>query len=150
MKQEDAILVVEDTAKCAEWQIQAMGRVFPEIKIILARNLKEAHDALSDDRTHIRGILTDNGYPLVRGGERIGSKSIEGGAGTLLVKQIRSGKFGDEYHKLPIAWHTARIDERKIERVMSYEDAESEGMTRCFEKEDGPWGYEEMGSFLKH
>jgi hypothetical protein len=150
MQVDEIVLVVEDTARCATWQVQAMESKFPDKRVVLARNLKEAHDALNDDRLDVYGMMTDNGYPLVRGGERIGSKSIEGGAGTLLIKQIRSGKFGDKYQDLRVAWHTAKIDERKIERVLGYEDMMSEGSTACFEKEDGPWGYEDMGDFLKH
>jgi len=140
----ETIIVVEDTPHCAQWQMEAMHATFPDYEVIHVESLEEARQLFRDGAHHVAAVLTDNGYPGVPGGERIGSKTPEGGAGTLLTKLIRRGKMGNEYRDVPIVWHTARLDEGKTSRVMAYL-----GHTRCFEKGEGMEAYLPMGKQLK-
>ncbi len=150
MKKDEVIIVVEDTPHYAQCEIEAVLRTFPDKRICHVETLLGAHEILNDPNIDVYGIMTDNGYPLVPQGERCGSKSEEGGAGTLLIRQIRQGVFGEHYQTLPVSWHTARIDENKEQRVMAYEMLGAEGLTRCYQKGDGVRPFQQMAAHLIH
>jgi len=146
----ETILLVEDTQKCAKWQKKAVRNTIPEAEIIHVTTLLEAHKILVNPNIYVDAVMTDNGYPLVPDGDRYGSKTSDGGAGTLLIKQIRSGYFGEFYQTLPISWHTAKISDDKIEKVLSYDIDDFEGLTHCYEKGEGHKPYLEMAEHLIH
>lgn len=144
----DTILLVEDTDKYAKWQKKAVRRKFPDAKIIHVTTLLEAHKVLVNPNIYINAVMTDNGYPLVPNGDRCGSKNSEGGAGTLLIKQIRSGYFGELYQDLPISWHTAKINDDKVEKALSYDLEGFEDLTHCYQKGEGHKSYIVMTEHL--
>ena len=145
---EKIILVVEDTPHYAKWQIEALLRTFPDMHIRHVDTLLGAHEILNNPHIEVYAIMTDNGYPLVPDGERCGSKNEEGGAGTLLIKQIRQGAFGEIYQQIPIIWHTARISDDKKNRVLSHENPEYGIFTRCFQKGDGVRPFQKMTAYF--
>lgn len=147
---DQVVLVVEDTPHFAQWQIEAVMRIFPDMEIRHVETLLGAHEILNDPAYDVYAVMTDNGYPLVPGGERLGSKSKEGGAGTLLIKQIRAGMFGEHYQDLPVSWHTARISEEKRDRATQYDHDIGDGLTRCFEKGEGVKPFQHMATHLVH
>ena len=142
-KHTHTFLLVEDTPECAELQLAAMRYIFPHSTLIHVPTLEEARQVLNRHHQTICGVMTDNGFPVEVGGERMGSKSMEGGAGTMLVRLVRQGEMGENYQDLPIIWHTADIDDDKIEKVMIHA-----GHTKCFSKGEGEAPYRIMAEQL--
>ncbi len=140
-------LMVEDLPEQAAIQKEGLEKAFPGHEIIHVGTLSEACDLLRDTSRHITCLLTDNGFPVQPGGERLGSKTSSGGAGTKLVHDIRDGIFGAAYRTLPIAWHTAMLRAKKIALATSH-DTHCPGMTYCFAKTQTAEGYQEMGLYL--
>ena len=137
-----AILIVEDHPVVRAIFEQYIEREFPAEKfdIIKVDNLTDAVKYLADDNHNIVGALVDNGFPLAPESERIGSESEDMGAGTLLVRFMRTGKFGAlaksnkpiaealekehgdlsaRYKNIPIVWNSAGAELGKIEAVRS-------------------------------
>lgn len=150
MAKKDVILVVEDTEKCANWQTEAMHNVFPDKQVMHVTTLEDARKVLLNPEITVYGVLTDNGFPLEPNGERVGSKHETGGAGTLLIRQVRTGEFGEGYRGMNIVWHSADTEPEKVIKTLSQDGTFFIGRTKCFRKGDGISPYEEMGRFLKH
>lgn len=150
MTKKEVILVVEDTPKCANWQVAAVKNIFPDKEIVHVPTLDGARQVLTNPDLDVFGVVTDNGYPITDGGERIGSKDESGGAGTLLIKLIRSGEFGEDYRKLHVVWHSADTEPEKVMKTLSADGTLMIGLTKCFKKGDGVAPYEKMVKYLKH
>lgn len=143
------ILVIEDTAEYAQLQMAAVTALYPDKKVIHVTTLEDAEDVLRDGEYVVEGIMTDNGYPLKPGGERLGAKSMEGGAGTLLIKRLREGYYGKRYQKLRVAWNTEEMSKDKVERIMAFDTEATKDRTICFAKEKTPHIYLEMAKHLR-
>ena len=146
----DIILVVEDNAVSQLLYNRVITKAFPKHKILVVSDLSTAAEVLTDSTINVVAAIIDNGFPLVPGGARKGKARIpeghvpekeqldkEGGAGTMLMRFIRTGKSGalakstldqiwnlellgdpsTRYKHLPIVWNSASPEAGKVAAV---------------------------------
>lgn len=147
MLSKSTILVIEDMPEYAAAQLTALHALYPGKQIIHVDNMEDAIDILRDDDLIVEAILTDNGCPLKPGGRILNGQSEEGGAGAMLIRQLRAGEYGRRYQKIRIAWHANEFDNDKVRRIMELDG--DLGRTYCFKKPRQPDEYMEICKKLR-
>ncbi len=141
------ILIIEDVPELAAAQVKAVNSLYPEKNVIHVTNMEDAVDILRDDDIVVEGILTDNGYPLSPDGKVINTKDESGGAGVLLIKQLREGSHGKRYRKIRVAWHAEQFAKDVVDQLMECDG--DLGRTYCFKQGKTEKSYLEMAQKLR-
>jgi hypothetical protein len=160
IKKKDTILIVEDNEAVGRVVYESIMKAqFPDHEIIRVVDMESAVSILQDSDKNVVAAVIDNGFPLIEGGDRKGKTrnpqkeegveispldpdekykmDKEGGAGTMLIRYIRTGTFGalanrtlkevaefgelktlpDKYKDMPIAWNSASPEAGKVATV---------------------------------
>ena len=112
----DRIIFVEDDEDQQELGRRHLARLLPEADIIICGTMDEVAKALSAPPSPL-GIITDNGFPMTENSGRIGGESIEGGAGMILIKSIRTGEYGEDLKSIPIVLCSANLTPMKSRKA---------------------------------
>lgn len=116
-------MVVEDIAELQHMFTAALGKQFPDYKIIAVDTLEKARKAVRE--TPLLAVATDCGFPEDDNTPRLHGNTC----GLTLIREIRSGKLGEINKNTIIAFNSAEMDENKREEAHKWG-----GNTNCFKK----------------